>query len=85
VHLGARRSSIFPTPPRAVLDAVDYRDALVRARDATGVGAVDTTWNLVAKIRELDALMTPDLKRVSAKRIRSRAFAELAGTPLAVA
>ena len=59
VHLGARRSSIFPTPPRAVLDAVDYRDALARARDATGVGLSKQAWNLVGKIRELDALMTP--------------------------
>ena len=83
VHLGARRSSIFPTPPRTVLDAVDYRDALTRARDATGVGLSKQAWNLVAKIRELDALMTPDLQpRVSEAHPES-SFAELAGKPLA--
>jgi predicted RNase H-like nuclease len=82
VHLGARRSSVFPTPPRAVLDAVDYRDALARARDATGVGLSKQAWNLVDKIRELDALMTPDLQpRVSEAHPES-SFAELAGSPL---
>ena len=83
VHLGARRSSLFPTPPRAVLDAVDYHDALARARDATGVGLSKQAWNLVAKIRELDALMTPELQpRVSEAHPES-SFTELAGTPLA--
>lgn len=83
VHLGARRSSVFPTPPRAVLDAVDYRDALARARDATGVGMSKQAWNLVGKIRELDALMTPELQpRVSEAHPES-SFAELAGNPLA--
>ena len=81
VHLGARRSSIFPTPHRVVLDAVDYRDALARARDATGVGLSKQAWNLVGKIRELDALMT----RSCNARQRSgpeSSFAELAGKPL---
>jgi predicted RNase H-like nuclease len=83
VHLGARRSSVFPTPPRAVLDAVDYRDALARARDATGVGLSKQAWNLVGKIRELDALMSPELQpRVSEAHPES-SFAELAGKPLA--
>jgi predicted RNase H-like nuclease len=82
IHLGNRRSSVFPTPPRAVLDAVDYRDALERARDATGVGLSKQAWNLVAKIRELDALMTPDLQpRVSEAHPES-SFVELAGSPL---
>lgn len=82
VHLGARRSSLFPTPPRAVLDAVDYRDALARARDATGVGLSKQAWNLVGKIRELDALMTPELQpRVSEAHPES-SFTELAGNPL---
>ena len=82
IHLGARRSSVCPTPPRAVLDAVDYRDALTRARDATGVGLSKQAWNLVDKIRELDALMTPDLQpRVSEAHPES-SFAELSGSPL---
>ncbi len=82
-NLGARRSTVFPTPPRVVLDAIDYRDALARARDATGVGLSKQAWNLVAKIGTLDALMTPDLQpRVSEAHPES-SFAELAGAPLA--
>jgi len=82
VHLGARRASLFPTPPRVVLDAIDYRDALARARAATGVGLSKQSWHLVAKIRELDALMTPELQpRVSEAHPES-SFAELAGSPL---
>ena len=82
-HLGARRSSVFPTPPRVVLDAGDYREALTLARDATGVGLSKQSWNLVGKIRDLDALMTPDLQpRVSEAHPES-SFAELAGRPLA--
>lgn len=83
VHLGVRRASLFPTPPRAVLDATDYRDALALARAATGVGLSKQAWYLVAKIRELDVLMTPDLQpRVSEAHPES-SFAELAGSPLA--
>ncbi|MEO8692763.1 MAG: DUF429 domain-containing protein [Acidimicrobiales bacterium] len=83
VHLGERRASLFPTPPRAVLDATDYRDALERARAATGVGLSKQAWYLVAKIRELDALITPELQpRVSEAHPES-SFAELAGSPLA--
>ena len=83
VHLGARRSSVFPTPPRVVLDATDYRDALVRARDAMGVGLSKQTWNLVDKIREIDALMTPDLQPLVSEAHPESSFAELAGSPLA--
>jgi predicted RNase H-like nuclease len=83
VHLAARRSSVFPTPPRVVLDATDYRDALARARAATGVGLSKQTWNLVDKIREIDALMTPRLQPLVSEAHPESSFAELAGAPLA--
>ena len=83
VHLGPRRSSVFPTPPRVVLGAADYRDALVRARDAMGVGISKQAWNLVDKIREIDALMTPDLQPLVSEAHPESSFAELAGVPLA--
>jgi len=57
--LGPRRSTVFPTPARAVLDAVDYPDALARSRAATGVGLSKQAWNLVPKITELDRAVTP--------------------------
>lgn len=50
--LGARRSSLFPTPRRAVLDAVDYPDALERSRAASGRGLSKQAWNLVPSIRQ---------------------------------
>ena len=81
--LGPRRSTVFPTPPRAVLDAVDFRDALARARDATGVGLSKQAWNLVDKIRTLDALMTPDLQPRISEAHPESSFAEMAGAPLA--
>jgi predicted RNase H-like nuclease len=82
-HLGPRRSSVFSTPPRVVLDATDYRDALARARDATGVGLSKQAWNLVAKIRELDDLMMPDLQPCVSEVHPESSFAALAGAPLA--
>ncbi len=64
--LGPRRSTVFPTPARAVLHAADYGDALARNRHHLGVGLSKQSWNLVPKIGELDKLMTPDLQpRVS--------------------
>jgi predicted RNase H-like nuclease len=83
VHLGARRSTLFPTPPRAVLGAADYRDALTRAREAIGVGLSKQAWNLVDKIRALDELMTPDLQPRISEAHPESSFAELAGAPLA--
>jgi predicted RNase H-like nuclease len=82
-NLGSRRSTVFPTPPRTVLDAVDYRDALARARDATGVGLSKQAWNLVEKIRTLDVLMTPDLQPRISEAHPESSFAALAGAPLA--
>jgi len=60
--LGRRRSTVFPTPARTVLDAADYADALTRNRESLGVGLSRQAWNLVPKIRELDKLMAPELQ-----------------------
>ncbi len=43
-ELGPRRSSVFPAPARAVLDAVDYEDAKRRSRTATGKGLSKQAW-----------------------------------------
>lgn len=51
VLLGPRRSTLFPTPVRAVLDADDYPDALARSRAACGRGLSKQAWNLVPAIR----------------------------------
>lgn len=54
--LGSRRSTIFPTPPRACLGATDHADAVQRARAAIGVGISLQAFHLLAKIAEVDAL-----------------------------
>ena len=81
--LGPRRSSVFPTPARAVLDATDHADACERSRRAIGVGVSIQAWNLVPKIRELDAAMTPARQGRVRETHPELAFARLAGAPMA--
>jgi predicted RNase H-like nuclease len=59
-YLGPRRSTIFPTPPRACLEALDYPTALAASRAAIGTGISIQAFHLLAKIRELDSLVTVD-------------------------
>jgi len=58
--LGARRSSVFPTPVLATLDAADYDAARVRSVEACGTSLSKQAWNLMPKIRQLDALISSD-------------------------
>ncbi len=55
--LGRAGSSVFPAPPRAALQHTDYRVALAAARAATGRGISKQTFNIMAKVAELDALV----------------------------
>lgn len=80
--LGPRRSSVFPTPARVVLDATDYADALVRSRATIGSGLSRQSWNLVPRIAELDALLTASRCRTVLETHPELAFAVLAGAPL---
>ncbi len=57
--LGARRSSIFPSPARAVLAADGYDEACALARDASGKAISKQTFNILPKIREVDRLLAP--------------------------
>ena len=52
--LGARRSTVFSPPIRPALDASTYAEAKVR-----NGGMTIQTWNIVARIAELDALVLP--------------------------
>lgn len=63
-RLGAQRSSVFPAPPRAVLDAGDHAEASVLSRAAGSVGVSLQTWNIVPKIAEADRLRDPRLVEV---------------------
>jgi predicted RNase H-like nuclease len=55
--LQPRGSCVFPAPPRACLSSLDYRSALHTARQATGRGISVQTFNLIAKIGEVDRLI----------------------------
>lgn len=86
VLLGPRRATLFPTPMRAVLDAIDYPDALSRSRAVSGRGLSKQAWNLVPAIRQVR------LAALAAQRGGGPAFVEvhpetsftvMAGRPLA--
>src|SRR5262249_41891331 len=55
--LGKGGSSVFPAPPRAILDCVDYGTALAIARSSTGRGISKQTFNITTKVAELDRLI----------------------------
>ena len=55
--LGRAHPRVFLTPPRAVLDAVDYAEAGRAHRELVeGRGLSVQTWHLVPRIREVDAV-----------------------------
>jgi predicted RNase H-like nuclease len=53
-----RSSSVFPAPCRAALAATTYRRACGLSRRALGVALTIECFNIVPKIRHVDALMT---------------------------
>ncbi len=81
--LGPRRSSVFPTPIRVTLAATDYADACKRSRAACGKALSKQAFNLLPKIAELDALVTPSDQARIVEAHPELAFARLAGEPLA--
>ena len=52
--LGPRRSTIFPAPARAVLEAEGYEQACALSRAASGKAISKQTFNILPKIREVD-------------------------------
>jgi predicted RNase H-like nuclease len=82
-RLGRRGSSVFPTPARAALHATDYAGASAANRAALGVGLSKQSFHLLAKIREVDALVDPALQPRLAEVHPESSFLELAGAPLA--
>ena len=81
-HLGPRRSSIFPAPPRALLSMLEYSAALKAKRVIDGTGLSKQAFFLLPKIAEVDAVMTAELQRAVVECHPELAFARLAGAPL---
>lgn len=63
-HLGARQSSVFAVPSRSAVMTVDYRAACAMALETSDPPRKISkqAFNLFPKIREIDALITPDLQ-----------------------
>ena len=56
--LPGRASSVFPPPPRAMLDFEDYAQANAWGK-ARGRGLQKQTWNIFPRMRDLDRTLTP--------------------------
>lgn len=77
---GSRASSVFPTPPRAVLEAEDYAEARRVALELTGKSVSAQTYALGRRILEVDAHAATDERVIEVHPEVS--FAELARRPL---
>jgi predicted RNase H-like nuclease len=58
--VGPRRSSVFPTPPRSVLETANYQDALRVARNLGAAGISKQSFGLAPKILEVDEIARVD-------------------------
>ena len=54
-----RKSSVFPAPRRYMLACETWREAQDEGRRREGLGLSKQSWNILPKIRELDAALRP--------------------------
>lgn len=85
--LGPRRSSLFWTPPLAVLEVADHAEANLLSRQNTGRGLSIQAFNLLPKVREVRAVLSPDDLAAEAQPRAAEvhpetSFAVLAGLPM---
>ncbi len=81
--LGARRSSVFPAPARAVLGASTYEEACAMSRAVCGKAVSKQLFNILPKIREVDRLVTPHRQQRVCEMCPELSLALLAGAPMA--
>jgi predicted RNase H-like nuclease len=63
-YLGGRKaSSVFNPPTRAALDATNWEQAAALNEDRCGKRLSKQTWNIMPKIREIDAFLQADKQR----------------------
>jgi predicted RNase H-like nuclease len=84
-RLGPRRSSVFPAPARSVLAAGTYDEACALSRRACDKGISKQLYNILPKIREVDAVMAtnPGLQDQLFEMCPELSFALLADAPMA--
>ena len=73
-----RASSVFSPPARPALASNGYADAMAR----NGAGMSKEAYNILPKIRELDALLTPDAQARVFEAHPELVFCALAGHPM---
>jgi predicted RNase H-like nuclease len=78
--VGPRASSVFPTPVRAVLEALTYEDARQIAVELTGKSVSAQSYALRHRILEVDEIALRDERVIEVHPEVS--FSELAGGPL---
>lgn len=79
--IGSRGSSVFPTPPRDVLEVDTYKKALAFSRKHYGIGLTAQSYALRHRILETDAVARADDRVVEIHP--EVTFRALAGRPLA--
>jgi predicted RNase H-like nuclease len=78
--VGPRRSSVFPTPPRSVLEAASYQEALGVSRNLGLAGISKQSFGLALRILEVDEIARSDLRVLQVHPEVS--FRAMAGQPL---
>ncbi len=79
-EIGERRSSVFPSPLRGMLAFDGYPEANAYGK-ARGAGLSKQAWNITAKIREIDQIITPTLQRRVVEGHPELSFTRLGGAP----
>lgn len=77
--LGARGSTVFPAPLRAVVGCRDYAEACARSRAASGKALSRQAFALLPRIEELDRLVRGDLAEVVVESHPELAFLRMNG------
>jgi predicted RNase H-like nuclease len=80
--LGTRSATVFSAPPRQLIDETDYATANARSRALFGRGLPKQTFHLLARIREVDALVDDAGPDRLVEVHPECAFAAMAGHPL---
>jgi predicted RNase H-like nuclease len=80
--LGPRRSSVFPAPARSVLGAAGYEEACARSALACGKKISRQLFNILPKIQQVDAVVTPQRQARLFEMCPELSFALLAGAPM---
>ena len=78
--IGPRRSSVFSSPLRGMLEFDDYPIANAYGK-ARGAGLSKQVWAITKKIREIDALVSPALQSRVIEGHPELAFTRLGGAP----